>query len=120
MFEFPRLQKFRKMFSEHHYRPLPKELRIAKSDIDGYGIFATEDIPAGTRLGMTHVWAMGMWIRTPLGGFINHSNSPNSRGEMQKDAYDVDYRTLVTIEDVKEGEEITFFYTLTEYQGVFN
>ena len=109
------------MFTNAHYRPLPKELKIARSEIDGFGIFAKEDIPAGTKLGMTHVWAMDMWIRTPLGGFINHSNEPNSRGEMHYDyEYETDYRMLITIDDIKEGEEITFFYTLTEYQGVFN
>lgn len=108
------------MFTNAHYRPLPKELRISRSEIDGFGIFAKEDIPAGTKLGMTHVWAMGVWVRTPLGGFINHSNTPNSKGEMQYDyESETDFRTLITTEDIKEGEELTFFYTLTEYQGVF-
>ena len=32
------------MFSENHYRPLPKEVIIKQSEIDGYGIFAKEDI----------------------------------------------------------------------------
>ena len=106
------------MFSETHYRPLPKEVIIKQSEIDGYGIFAKQDIPKDTELGITHVWALGKWIRTPLGGFINHCNSPNAKGVM-KQADKTDYRVLTTIRDIKEGAEITFFYTLTEYQGVF-
>ena len=107
------------MFSKTHYRPLPKGVKIAKSSIDGHGLFATADIPKNTDLGITHVWSMGMLIRTPLGCFINHSNSPNARGEMQLDEKKVDFRTLITLRDIKEGEEITFYYTLNEYQGVF-
>ncbi len=115
-----KIRKILKMFSENHYRPLPKGVKIAKSSIDGHGLFATMHIPQNTDLGITHVWAMGMWIRTPLGGFINHSNNPNARGEMQLDEKRVDFRTLITLRDIEEGEEITFFYTLNEYEGVFN
>ena len=43
------------MFSENHYRPLPKEVIIKQSEIDGYGIFAKEDISKDTELGITHV-----------------------------------------------------------------
>ena len=38
---------------------------------------------------------------------------------MQLDEKKVDFRTLITLRDIKEGEEITFYYTLNEYQGVF-
>ena len=40
------------MFSKTHYRPLPKGVKIAKSSIDGHGLFATADIPKNTDLGM--------------------------------------------------------------------
>ena len=106
------------MFSENHYRPLPKEVIIKQSEIDGYGIFAKENISKDTELGITHVWALGKWIRTPLGGFINHSNNPNAKGVM-KNADGTNYRVLTVMRDIKAGEEITFFYTLNEYQGVF-
>ena len=36
------------------YRPLPESLTIAESDIDGLGLFATENIFAKTTLGHTH------------------------------------------------------------------
>ena len=41
MLKFPKLSIL-KMFSENHYRPLPKEIIIKQSEIDGYGIFAKE------------------------------------------------------------------------------
>mgnify|MGYP000994259088 CR=1 FL=1 len=37
------------------YRPLPKELTIAKSKIEGLGLFASEDIKKGVILGISHV-----------------------------------------------------------------
>ena len=66
------------------YQPLPSCLTIQKSEIHGLGLFATEDIPEGTNLGIAHiliphaeeVFAQS-YCRTPLGGFYNHSDSPN-------------------------------------------
>ena len=58
------------------YRPLPDNLELKLSDIHGYGVFASEDIPAGDMLGMTHIESPEL-IRTPLGGYINHSMNPN-------------------------------------------
>ena len=37
------------------YRPLPKEVTINKSYIEGLGLFAEEDLPANTKLGISHV-----------------------------------------------------------------
>lgn len=106
------------MFKESHYRPLPKSVIIKHSEIDGLGLFALEDIPKDTNLGITHVWVMNMWIRTPLGGFINHCARPNAEAvDHVHDGYqDVPYRTCKTIEDVKAGDEITFYYSLKEYE----
>jgi len=99
------------------YLPLPKQVKIGTSKIHGMGIFAVEDIKKGTELGITHVMVWQSWIRTPLGGFINHSDKPNAKGDNRiKDG--VDYRILIITEDVKTGDEITFFYTLDEYKGV--
>ena len=61
------------------YRPLPKQLTIKNSTIEGLGLFATEDIKANTFIGITHVrdeQFENKYIRTPLGGFYNHSNKP--------------------------------------------
>jgi len=64
------------------YKPLPKCLTIKKSLIEGLGLYATENIKANTFLGLTHVQNKDFensYIRTPLGGFYNHSNEPNIR-----------------------------------------
>ena len=62
------------------YNPLPEQLELKQSSIHGYGIFTTQPISRGTILGISHVYHdlfPDGWIRTPLGGFYNHSNDPN-------------------------------------------
>ena len=64
------------------YRPLPKELTIKNSLIEGLGLFATQDIKKNSFIGITHIrdeQFENKYIRTPLGGFYNHSNEPNVR-----------------------------------------
>ena len=61
------------------YRPLPEILTIKKSSIEGLGLYAQKDIKANTYLGVTHILDErfdNKYIRTPLGGFYNHSNEP--------------------------------------------
>ena len=52
------------------YKPLSEGLTIKESGIHGVGIFATQDIPKGTRLGLSHMLIDTEIFRTPLGGFI--------------------------------------------------
>ena len=59
------------------YQPLPDQLYIRRSAIDGMGLFAKEDIEGNVNLGLTHIVVDGELIRTPLGGFVNHSDEPN-------------------------------------------
>ena len=62
------------------YRPLPEILTIKKSSIEGLGLYAQKHIKANTYLGITHILDErfdNKYIRTPLGGFYNHSNNPN-------------------------------------------
>ena len=62
------------------YKPLPKCLTIKISPIEGLGLYATEDIKANSFIGLTHVQDKNFennYIRTPLGGFYNHSDKPN-------------------------------------------
>ena len=64
------------------YKPLPKCLTIKKSPIEGLGLYATTEIEPNTFLGITHILDENFennYIRTPLGGFYNHSNNPNVR-----------------------------------------
>ena len=100
------------------YRPLPKELRLGFSKIHDIGLFAKEDIPVATNFGMSHVQVSDTIIRTPLGGFINHSDEPNCEkvklrftSENKQFTYNFNKWNLVTIKDIKEGEELTLKYT---------
>ena len=97
------------------YKPLPKSVCVRVSPIHGYGLFATEDIPSGEDLGVSHIYAPGFkdsYVRTPLGGFINHSDSANCfKVQSHKDST-LTYYNLWTTKDVKSGEELTVKYTL--------
>jgi len=62
------------------YRPLPSELTIKQSKIEGLGLFATAKIMKNSFIGLTHIrdeMFEGKYIRTPLGGFYNHSKKSN-------------------------------------------
>mgnify|MGYP005814147751 FL=1 len=98
------------------YQPLPENLTIKKSGIDGLGLFTTKGISQGTNLGITHLELGSKIIRTPLGGFINHSNEANTvKVELRINGDEPKGITkkwsLVTLRDVKEGEELTVRYT---------
>jgi len=92
------------------YRPLPKEVTIKKSYIEGLGLFAKEFLPTNTKLGISHVKDGRFendYIRTPLGGFVNHSDNPNC--EFYRDD---DYIILRTIRHINIGRELTAEYWL--------
>ena len=101
------------------YRPLPDSLTIQQSGINGLGLFAKEGIAQGTNLGMTHAKFNGTIWRTPLGGFINHSDDANVvKVELLMTNHDkpnlkFDYKkwNLLTLRDIKKGEELTVKYT---------
>ena len=95
------------------YKPLPESVTIKESGINGLGLFANQKINKATNLGTTHIKIDDAIIRTPLGGFINHSNTPNcvkvelllSEGSHRKKW------NLMTTQNIKKGEEITLRYT---------
>ena len=96
------------MKRKRYYKPLPDCLTIRESDINGIGLFAAQDIDSGKNLGITHLYDWSFedsYIRTPLGGFINHSEEPN----VQKYQIGNDYFIKV-IKDIDVGEEITLKY----------
>ena len=135
------------------YRPLPKQLTIKNSPIEGLGLFATVDIKNNTYIGVTHIrdeQFENKYIRTPLGGFYNHSNDPtvirmvsdvlpklkfgdqvdpNANAQKLKDGKndrenmfynlngksDAKYMFMVSIRDIKSGEELTANYNLYTY-----
>ena len=86
------------------YKPLPDNLELRPSEIHGYGVFALEDIPAGQMLGLSHIQSPEL-IRTPLGGYINHSMNPNCMRIQEGNRW-----YLTAISDIRVGEEITLMY----------
>ena len=94
------------------YRPLPESLTIAESDIDGLGLFATENIFAKTRLGHTHYDSVDHGtVRSPLGGFINHSDNPNCIILPDPKVPHTSSK-LITVRPIRKGEELTVYYTM--------
>ena len=89
---------------EVSYRPLPDNLELRPSEIHGYGVFALEDIPAGKMLGLSHIQSPEL-IRTPLGGYINHSMNPNCIRILEGNRW-----YLQSIQDIEDGEELTLMY----------
>jgi len=83
------------------YQALPSRLHIKDSPIAGQGIFAKEDIPAGLVLGMSHLVVDEVIYRTPLGGFINHSDDPNCMKWCEDDKY-----FIKTLRSIHKGEEL--------------
>lgn len=102
---------------DNNYKPLPDNLRLGFSDIHDIGLFAKKFIPQSTNLGMTHFKIGELLIRTPMGGFINHSDEPNcikaklhfTNEDMIK--YTYTKWNLITLEDIKVGAELTITYT---------
>ena len=90
------------------YRPLPDILTIKKSNVEGLGLFTNGDISKNIVIGITHVKddrGEGGYIRTPLGGFINHSEKPNC------ELYEIKgIMRLRTLQDIKSGDELTLKY----------
>lgn len=105
--------------SKEHYRPLPDNVTIDEakwlSEITGkrqLGLFATDVMYQDEIIGLTHIKEdSGCFdndlIRTPLGGFFNHSETPNCE-LVDKDGY----YYLKTMRDIYAGEEITCKYKL--------
>lgn len=102
------------------YRPLPDCVTVRPSQIDGLGLFATSFIPKGTSLGISHVVVIGVeddLVRTPLGGFFNHSDTPNCSTVSGLDPVLGACLTLVASLDIPAGSEITVTYTLYDPVG---
>ena len=99
-----------KEFTEETYKPLQYGLTIKKSKVHGLGLFATADIEAGWDFGETHVFVVSKnrreWVRTPLGGFINHSEKPNVKKHLRGNKY-----IITTIRDIEPMEELFLKYT---------
>ncbi len=94
-------------FTRSTYRPLPEGLTIKDSKIHGLGLYAVNHIDAGTQLGITHHYTVSNTIRTPLGGFINHSDTPNCYITVSEQ-----HNVLHTVAPIGAGDELTVYYRL--------
>ena len=95
------------------FKPIPDYLTIKKSAIHGLGLFATEEIKKGVELGISHVKDdrfLHGYIRTSLGGFFNHSTTPNCEA-----VYENDFIKIRTLSIVNFGDEITVDYALHKW-----
>ena len=94
------------------YKPLPDSITIKESPIEGLGLFATEKIKAHALIGVIHhprKESEDGYIRTPLGGFGNHSDDPNCFKLLMEESGDW---WIGASKDIMAGEEITWSYTL--------
>lgn len=88
------------------YRPLPDNVTIGKSSIEGLGLFCTKPISAEEEIGMSHFYWGTDLQRTPLGAFYNHSDTPNTVKRQRDSRF-----FLYALRDIWPGEEITCTYT---------
>ncbi len=104
------------MDEKKYYRPLPDFLTIKsnrtlskKTGRRELGLYTTNVVYQDEILGITHIKhsdSQDGLIRTPLGGFFNHSDNPNCML-----VEDGNYLQLKTIKEIYKGEEITVKYT---------
>ena len=99
-------------YNPFYYKPLPDEITIRESDIEGLGVFATMDIPAETDLGATHINVPMFYglIRTPIGGYLNHADSNNCIIQKVHDWDDLEIYNIFTVKNISKGEELTLDY----------
>ncbi|OUW99296.1 MAG: hypothetical protein CBD88_01080 [Flavobacteriales bacterium TMED228] len=95
------------------YQALPKCIHVKDSPVAGQGLFATEDIPDDVYLGISHVVVDEDIMRTPLGGFVNHSETPNCVKVFEEEEWGKIYH-MRTIRPIKKGEELFLKYTFYE------
>ena len=96
------------------YKPLPNGLTIKDSELQGLGLFATQDFDADVVLGIVHIKNKNFphgAIRTALGAFYNHSDNPNCKN-VKGFWHQLPVHYLITIKPIKEGDELTAAYSL--------
>jgi hypothetical protein len=80
---------------------------IIEPKTEGIGLFATENINANTNLGIGWIkndTFENAWIRTPIGGFVNHLDLPNCALQLDDSGK---FISLVTIKNIVMSEELT-------------
>tara|TARA_R100000654_G_scaffold25091_3_gene48391 strand:- start:19165 stop:19395 length:231 start_codon:yes stop_codon:yes gene_type:complete len=73
------------------------------------GVFAKFDLDGKICIGITHIAPIKKDLgrqRTPLGGFINHSDNPNCFIVVE-----TEFSRVYTVRPIMQGEELTVYYT---------
>ena len=96
----------------NNYKPLPDGLTIKDSGIEGQGLFTTRELAIGYRLGISHYRIDGEYIRTPLGGFINHSDTPNCDRSQIRIKPGFDKWNIIVVKNISAGSELTLKYII--------
>lgn len=116
---------------KHTYRPLPNFLTIKNSSIEGLGLFSKDYIGKDKIIGISHLVDdrfPNNLCRTPIGGFINHSDTPNIRmvdakfnrnGEIVFNGEPNCY-VFITNNEILDGEELSVNYRLTPCCNIQN
>ena len=111
------------MNEKKEWRPLPDSITIRESKIEGLGIFATEDLPPNTDIGISHVYDQRFpdnYIRLPLGAFINHHEMPNCRAivsESHETLGEIKHIRIITDKSILSGEELTLNYIINKLEN---
>ncbi len=106
------------MIKKTSWRPLPDFLTIKESKIEGLGVFATQDLPEGFDLGISHIFDQRFpdgYIRLPLGGFINHHEIPNCTAliaDQDKEMGKLKHIRIQAMKPIARGSEITIKYII--------
>ena len=104
-----------KISFENTWRPLPSNVTIYSSGIDGLGLFAVEDIPPSTDLGLMRFMYHDTLIRTALGSFPNHCEDPNCVTISSINEHGDEEYNLWTLKEIKAGDELTVCYQMKQY-----
>ena len=96
----------------NNYKPLPDGLIIKGSVIEGQGLFTTKELEVGCNLGASHYRIDNEFIRTPLGGFINHSDTPNCGRSQIRIKPGLDKWNIIVVEKIPAGSELTLKYIM--------
>ena len=92
------------------YKALPNWIHVKDSRVAGQGLFAKDDVPEDVYLGISHVVVDEEIMRTPLGGFVNHSETPNCVKWAERETWGETYY-MKTTKELKVGEELFLCYT---------
>ena len=99
-------------WDKFYYKPLPDCITIKESTVSGLGLFAIEDIEKDYDFGTTHIKVPPIvgYVRTPIGGFLNHSDKPNTIIRQLYDWDDYKIFNLVSICKINKGQELLLNY----------